>query len=98
MVSAVVRNERAKQAHEADPWAHLVDEPLVVRPRDVEQGAADADPDGGQDGRQEGEDHRPVVPGPAVPLPVDVRDEGEDGDERGREGPGPYLTGANRHP
>src|SRR6187200_503134 len=98
MVAAVVRNERAEQADEADPWAHLVDEPLVVRPRDVEQEAADANPDGGEDGRQEGEDHRPVVPGPAVPLPMDVREEREDDDERGREGPGPDLAGANRHP
>src|SRR6187551_477183 len=84
MVAAVVRNERAEQADEADPWAHLVDEPLVVRPRDVEQEAADANPDGGEDGRQEGEDHRPVVPGPAVPLPMDVRAEREDDCARGQ--------------
>src|SRR5215218_7284560 len=98
VVAPVVGDERAEEADEPDPGPDLVDEALVVGPGHVEEEAADPDPHRSEDGRQEGEDHGPVVPGPAVPLPVDVGDDGKQHDECSREGARPDLAGADRHP
>src|SRR4029450_587624 len=72
VVAAVIREEGAEKADEADAGAALVEEALVVRPRHVEEEPADADPDRRQNRGEEREDERPGVPGPSGPFPREV--------------------------
>jgi hypothetical protein len=98
VVAPVVGDQRAEETGESDPWAHLQEEARLVRALDARDKAADGDPHGGEDRRQEQQNHRPVVPGPIAPLPEQVVADGEDEDQDSRQDSGQSLAGSRRDP
>jgi hypothetical protein len=94
----VVGDQRAQEAREGDARADLQDQAGLVGALHACDEAADADPDRGEDRRQEERDHCPVVPRPRPPLPEQVVAEREDEDEDSGENPGQYLARSRRDP
>src|SRR5215211_7174582 len=87
MVAPVVAHERAEKPDERNSGADLEREVGLVRSLDAGDETADRDPDRREDCRDEEQDHGPVVPWPAPPLPDDVIGEREGARERGGKNP-----------
>lgn len=97
VVAAVVADERAEQAGECDAGADLEREACGLGALDSRREAADCDPDRGGDPREQEQDHAPVVPRPAAPVPECVVNGRAAGDDRGGQDPGQHLAREHRN-